>query len=169
MAEKSGSGCLKSCAVGCASIVALVAVLAAGAWFGRDSLRQLPWIKKISETVETAKSEAVQLQALSARLRERYGAGQVTAHANIESTNGRTVKTLVVVFVGPGSALPEATAGREAAARAVAGAIAADYPTLDYYDRLHLRFVEPSTGGASLGSTVEFEFPVAEILARPAG
>ncbi|MGH7336222.1 MAG: hypothetical protein ACREI7_01470 [Myxococcota bacterium] len=167
MTQKSGSGCLKSCAIGCASAFVLALVLAIGLWLGRDSLGKLPWFEKISETVETAKSEAVEMNALGARLATRYPAEAIPIRAHIQSENGRTVKTLVVAFVNPEFPVPESASGREETAREIARAIAADYATLGRYDQLRLSFVVRGAGGTSLGSTSEFQFPTAELLHRP--
>ena len=168
MADKSGAGCLKSCAVGCASALALGAVLAVGLWLGRDQIKQLGFFKKFSDTVETAKSEAVAMNALGARLARAYPAAQIPIRADIRSENGKTVKTLAVAFVDPEFALPESADAQEAKAREIAQAIAADYPSLDRYDQLRLTFVTQRTGGARLGATSEFQFPTAELVRPPA-
>jgi hypothetical protein len=63
--------------------------------------------------------------------------------------------------------MPESVAGKEEKAREIARAIAADYPTLGSYDQLRLSFVTQSSGGASLGSSSEFQFPTAELLGKP--
>jgi hypothetical protein len=168
MADKSGAGCLKSCAVGCASALALVAVLAVGLWLGRDSIKEIGWFKQVSDTVETAKGEAVAMNALGVRLAHSYPAAQIPIRAHIQSENGKTVKALIVTFVDPQFALPESADGQEAKAREIAGAIAADYATLGRYDQLRLTFVTQRTGGARLGSTSEFQFPTAELVKRPA-
>lgn len=167
MADKSGAGCLKSCAVGCASALALLAVLAIGLWLGRDSIKELGWFKRFSDTVETAKGEAAAMNALGARLARRYPAAQIPIRAHIQTENGKTVKTFVVTFVDPEFALPESADAQEAKAREIAQAIAADYATLGRYDQLRLTFVAQSTGGARLGSTSEFQFPTAELAGRP--
>jgi hypothetical protein len=168
MADKSGAGCLKSCAVGCASALALLVVLAIGLWLGRDSIKEIGWFKKVSDTVESAKGEAVAMNALGARLAQGYPAAQIPIRAHIQSENGKTVKTLTVAFVDPQFALPESADGQEAKAREIAQAIAADYATLGRYDQLRLTFVTQRTGGARLGSTSEFQFPTAELVKRPA-
>ena len=112
MAEKSGSGCLKSCAVGCATILALFLVLAVGAWMGRDTLRQTGWFKKIADRFETVKSEAVEMNALGARLAVRYPAQAIPIRMHIQTENGKTVESLVVTFVNPEFSLPDSAAGR---------------------------------------------------------
>ena len=167
MADKSGAGCLKSCAIGCASALALAAVLAVGLWVSRDSLGKLPIFKDLAATVETAKSEAAQMTALGARLSQRYPAAAIPIRAHIQSENGKTVKMLVVTLVDPEFELPESASGQEAKAREIARAIAADYATLGRYDQLRLSFVSQRTGGARLGSTSEFQFATAELLSAP--
>jgi hypothetical protein len=168
MADKSGAGCLKSCAVGCATMFGLFVVLAIGAWMGRDTLRQTGWFKQFADRVETAKSEAVQMNALGARLTEQFPAESIPIRAHIQSENGKTVKALVVTFVNPEFPVPESADGKEAKAREVALAIAADYPTIDRYDQLRLSFVVQRTGGASVGSAAEFQFAIRELQSPPA-
>jgi hypothetical protein len=164
MADKSGSGCLKSCAVGCATLFGLFVVLAAGAWFGRDTLKQTGWFKDISATFETAKSEAVELNALSARLHQKYPAGHIGAQMHVGNTNGVTTKTMIVNFVDPEFPLPESTPK----AHEIAQEIAADYPNLAIYDQLRLSFVKRGSGDSSVVSTAEYQFPTAALVAKPA-
>lgn len=162
MAETSGAGCVKSCAIGCASVVALGAVLAVGAWMGRDTLRQMGPFKKIADTVEAAKGEAVEMNALGARLAARYPAGAIPIRAHIQSQNGKTTRTIVVTFVDPEFPVPDAPAASE-----IARAIAAEHATIDRYDVLRLGF-ESRGEGTLVGSTATFEFPVASLRTPPA-
>lgn len=167
MSTSGKSGCLKSCAGGCAAAAILLVVLAVGAWTSRDSIRKMGPFRRFFDTVETAKSEAVQMNVLGAQLSKRYPAQAIPIRAHIQSDNGKTVKALVVTFVNPEFVLPESADGKEAKAREIALAIAADYPTLARYDQLRLAFVTENAGGASLGSTSEFQFPTAELSNQP--
>jgi hypothetical protein len=164
---KSGSGCLKGLGVGCGSCFLLVVILAASVWAGWGSFREMGIFRKVRTTFETAKSEVVNLNALRASLDEIYPAARIDTHADIQSTNGVTVKTLAVSIVDPRFALPDSESAKEAKAREIAGKIAEIYPSIDRWDRLRLSLVREGDGGANLGSTSTFQYGVPELLGRP--
>ncbi len=163
MSEKSGSGCLKGLGVGCGSCFVLVVIVAVSVWAGWGSIRQMGFFRNLSSTIETAKGEAAGMNALRTSLAESYPADRIEVNANIQSTNGVTVRTLAVTFVNPGFEVPEPEPAKEAKAREIATRLAALYPTLDLYQQLRLSLVREGDGGASLGSTSTFQFATAEL------
>jgi hypothetical protein len=167
MSEKSSAGCLKGLGVGCGSCFVLVVIVAVSVWAGWGSIREMGIFRRLTSTVEMAKSEAANMTGLRASLLEVYPAARIDVRADIQSTNGITAKTLAVAIVNPRFELPVSDPEKEVKAREIAARIAALYPSLDLYDQLRISLVSEGDGGASLGSTSNFQFATSGLLPAP--
>jgi len=162
--KSSGSGCLKIAGGGCLAMILLAVVAVVGIWVSRDAIMSTKWFRSIRETVDTAKTEVIQMQQLRTALLAEYPADEVGIQVNIHSANGTTVRALVVRIRNPGFELPEQESARKESIRRVAQTIAAHYPSLSRYDRLRIE-IATDGGGSGYTSSTTSEFPTAELLA----
>jgi len=133
MSEKGGcrgGGCFKVVGIGCAVMLAVLAILALVAYLNIDAIKEMDWYRSISEAAEGAKTEMQYMLELRSELAGAYPAQDIQMQVNMDMGNRGSGRILVVEFINPAFSLPESSEGKEESARAIARRVAVIYPEI---------------------------------------
>lgn len=164
--KKSGRGCLKAILIICGVITLLSVIAIMIVYLNWDSISEMTIFEPLKEAGSRFTDELPYMESLYEELSEKYPSQNIFVKIQTKSTSdpGVSALGLSVEFTNPKFIKAnDQTSGQELA-KSIAVVVAENYPTINDYDLVIIKFTNEKGIGFTITQGQEYHFPISELL-----